>query len=1104
MAGYNGYPLDSHREINMLSLTWNDSFSSISLTKQELSLEECLQAVEDVLTVLESTTTKGFLPGYDLTTFPIVSEILPALIKGKGTQYLRGEKSMESYKWVYNIVILNLYLLCIETISKSDMIVELTDQNLIVDLKVKEGELYAMLDPSIRHHIQKRGISVKENTYIGFDTEFTNKDLDHNELVSVQLAVTTKLYVKIPKCNAYIISTIDAKTNKLLKQQTSSVDFNYQKVEMSIQKVINSIRQKKYAKHDRSMLALSESLKVIKGLKYTDQDECIIFSLPRSLIQPYIHYGNSFSLQEVIQISSGIAKEHHAKSNVVLMALIREITSTDITPLLGVENTELELSKKYEEFKDIAEIKSGLEERLPLLTEYCTEEDLSEKRLSRKYYKDLFPQPVSVTKSKNYYLIAHLTPADLSLLSDFDQIKEDLSIVNGSFVTIGKALRYCGRNVHIRDTMLLAPGASKSLASIGKLYGGVLNKIEISKTDLEDMKGFLARDKAKFTEYALRDAIISLIHASWMEDFNFNIGVVGIPLSLSSLGRNYVKAKWREESYSGYQISSKYLLGDVASTITPKGLNVIKDIGFVLPYYIFNYKGGRNECYMYGIDRDTEWFDYDLTNAYTTVMSMAGHPDYERCIRLNVSDLQRLTRDEILYSYLIINADFEFPVGTKYPSIPCYVDENCTVYPLKGSCVITGAEYLLALEQKCSIKVHDIIFTPFKTSEHRDHKPFAQILKEVQEQRREHAKGTLSNLMYKELGNGIYGSVVRGIGNKRKFDIKSKGSVRMQGDSLSNPLIASWTTAFIRSIIGECLHAIQTLGGLAVSATTDGFVTDMKDLEGKLSEYLLFAEYKKIRMHLSGDNTGLELKSSGVGIIAWSTRGQLGIGSRIIATTGFQHRAYANKDLLVKGFMESVKTEHKTIGFIQSRLRSATDIYKQGGHVTMIQRDQLFRLHYDNRRVLQWESSIPSSIEKLIDSLPLDDVTQGKNLRCIARMSKARLYSKYSGGTSGSKATPYKSNVDVAVRKFLKGLLSTPPCFNLHRGGLSTYPLIIEYLQNYNTTLIYKESTLAVIKHRCKKVKWLPLTPSKESEDLVRYIQQKFANFAVEEYYSKS
>jgi hypothetical protein len=114
---------------------------------------------------------------------------------------------------------------------------------------------------------------------------------------------------------------------------------------------------------------------------------------------------------------------------------------------------------------------------------------------------------------KNYYLIAHLTPADLSLLSDFDEIKEELSIVNGSFVTLGKALKYSGKNIHIRDTMLLAPGGGRSLAAIGRLYGGVLNKLEITREDLENMQGFLERDKAKFTEYALRDAIISLIHA---------------------------------------------------------------------------------------------------------------------------------------------------------------------------------------------------------------------------------------------------------------------------------------------------------------------------------------------------------------------------------------------------------------------------------------------------------------------------------------------------------------------------------------------------------------------------------------------------------------
>jgi hypothetical protein len=172
-------------------------------------------------------------------------------------------------------------------------------------------------------------------------------------------------------------------------------------------------------------------------------------------------------------------------------------------------------------------------------------------------------------------------------------------------------------------------------------------------------------------------------------------------------------------------------------------------------------------------------------------MSMAGHPEYEKCRRLSVTELNALRKEEILYNYLIIHADFEFPAETKYPSIPCYVDENCTVYPLTGNCVITGAEYLLALSQKCVLKIHEIFLTPVKVSEYNEHKPFASILKTVQEQRREYPKGTISNMMYKEIGNSIYGSIVRGIGDKRKFDIRSKGTIRMIGDNLTNPLIAS-------------------------------------------------------------------------------------------------------------------------------------------------------------------------------------------------------------------------------------------------------------------------------------------------------------------------
>lgn len=44
----------------------------------------------------------------------------------------------------------------------------------------------------------------------------------------------------------------------------------------------------------------------------------------------------------------------------------------------------------------------------------------------------------------------------------------------------------------------------------------------------------------------------------------------------------------------------------------------------------------------------------------------------------------------------------------------------------------------------------------------------------MQEKRREYTKGTISNLRYKEIENSIYGSVVRDLSNKKKFDLKKK------------------------------------------------------------------------------------------------------------------------------------------------------------------------------------------------------------------------------------------------------------------------------------------------------------------------------------------
>lgn len=59
-----------------------------------------------------------------------------------------------------------------------------------------------------------------------------------------------------------------------------------------------------------------------------------------------------------------------------------------------------------------------------------------------------------------------------------------------------------------------------------------LRKLVLVTTKLNDMQTFLKEEPILFEQYALRDALISLVHSLWMEKLNFNIGGSGIPLSL--------------------------------------------------------------------------------------------------------------------------------------------------------------------------------------------------------------------------------------------------------------------------------------------------------------------------------------------------------------------------------------------------------------------------------------------------------------------------------------------------------------------------------------------------------------------------------------------
>lgn len=143
----------------------------------------------------------------------------------------------------------------------------------------------------------------------------------------------------------------------------------------------------------------------------------------------------------------------------------------------------------------------------------------------------------------------------------------------------------------------------------------------------------------------------------------------------------------------------------------------------------------------------------------------------------------------------------------------------------------------------CELTVKSGVMVPFVREERitkkdrLDYKsPFRNIMQQLQRKRRSYPKHSFHDHLYKLIGNSVYGLVSQGISGKTAFDIKTKSYVKVGGGELSNPILASYTTGFCRAIVGECLNNVVKLGGKVVSVTTDGFLSDIKDLENKILE----------------------------------------------------------------------------------------------------------------------------------------------------------------------------------------------------------------------------------------------------------------------------
>lgn len=240
---------------------------------------------------------------------------------------------------------------------------------------------------------------------------------------------------------------------------------------------------------------------------------------------------DSLDLEKLVQIGINLESSDMKSSRVGLYSLLKELNQCSKEEVPDTDDKVPDSS-----FENLFHVDGMITEVIDSSLELLKPEEY--KGCSSRTYKGSFTSdPISVTTRRNFYVIGHLTQADLSLLVDFENLKRGLDIVNKCMVTLGKSsVKRYGHNIIFRDTLLLAPGGKQSLSAIGGMYGDHLRKIDLTASQYQNMDVLMKEDPMLFKSYALRDSLISLVHASVLEDSHFKLGKLGIPLSLSSLG----------------------------------------------------------------------------------------------------------------------------------------------------------------------------------------------------------------------------------------------------------------------------------------------------------------------------------------------------------------------------------------------------------------------------------------------------------------------------------------------------------------------------------------------------------------------------------------
>ncbi len=447
----------------------------------------------------------------------------------------------------------------------------------------------------------------------------------------------------------------------------------------------------------------------------------------------------------------------------------------------------------------------------------------------------------------------------------------------------------------IRDTLTLAPAGARKLEDLGNILN--FKKMKISSTPEDElylkrnMKEFMKKDWGLFRDYAIRDAEICSQYTTRMIRLYYShTNKFKLPLTLTSIGVDLLQKFWSDNSVDPLgivgkeQVVQKYWSTRLNRYQKKKKDVLLKELHYRTDFLTECYHGGRNEQFWFGSIYEDTWYDYDLTSAYPSAMTLIGYPDWSKIREIRDGNelfqqedkKTRYTPSDLVFA----EVKFKFDDSVRYPSLPVRT-ETGLIFPREGISTTHISEIRLAQKLGCDLEMlHGVVIPSVRYR--RDEvvqRPFKDFTKYCVDMRNDHPKKSLENLFWKELTNSTYGKTAQGLRERRIYDLKDMDVKRLEQSKITNPVYASYITAFCRGTLSEIMNNLPD-DVMIFSVTTDGFIsTATEDQMEKATEGTLCKYYKSARQILSNDETIFEVKHVVKRPFGWRTRGQSTIDS---------------------------------------------------------------------------------------------------------------------------------------------------------------------------------------------------------------------------------